>query len=91
MEEALFLATRLIVMSPRPGRIAHEHHFSFNRDYLAGQAARQVKSKPEFIAAREQALDWVAPVGSADRTVPGTPLAPTPVPINQVSPQWAVA
>ena len=91
VEEALFLATRLIVMSPRPGRIAHEHHFSFNRDYLAGQAARQVKSKPEFIAAREQALDWVAPAGSADRTIPGTPLAPTPVPINQVSPQWAVA
>ncbi len=60
VEEALFLASRLVVMAPRPGRIAHEHALGFNQSFLQGQPARSVKSAAEFIAWRERVLDEVA-------------------------------
>ena len=74
----LFLASRLIIMTPRPGRIAHEQRLDFNRAFLDGQPARQVKSSPAFIACREQALDWVAPPRVDVRSVPSRvhPLVP---------------
>ena len=34
VEEALFLGSRLIVMSPRPGRITHSYDLDFNRRFL---------------------------------------------------------
>lgn len=59
VEEALFLATHLIVMSPRPGRIAHRMELDFCRAWLAGTPARNIKSQPEFISAREEILDII--------------------------------
>lgn len=56
VEEALFMGTRLIIMSPRPGRITHEFELDFGRQYLACGSARQVKASPAFIALREQVL-----------------------------------
>ncbi|HEY0200375.1 MAG TPA: ABC transporter ATP-binding protein [Burkholderiaceae bacterium] len=61
VEEALFLASRLIIMTPRPGRIAQQHAVAFNQAYLDGQAARAVKSGADFIAWRERVLGWVGP------------------------------
>ncbi|MVV46667.1 ATP-binding cassette domain-containing protein [Pseudomonas sp. PB120] len=59
VEEALFMATRLIIMSPRPGRITHEFSIDFGRRFLAGQDARTVKSSADFIALREQVLSII--------------------------------
>jgi taurine transport system ATP-binding protein len=61
VEEALFLASRLIIMSPRPGRITQQHELAFNREYLAGNAPRLVKSGEAFIRWREQVMRGIAP------------------------------
>ncbi|WP_367066393.1 ATP-binding cassette domain-containing protein [Oryzisolibacter sp. LB2S] len=56
VEEALFMGTQLIIMSPRPGRITHEIPLDFGRQFLQSRNARAVKSTPEFIALREKVL-----------------------------------
>ena len=57
VEEALFLATRLVVMSPSPGRISHVYDdVPFSRQFLAHGDARKVKSEPAFIQLREEVL-----------------------------------
>ncbi len=56
VEEAIFLATRIVVLSPRPGRITREFHPDFSRRVLAGESSRAIKSDPAFIAMREQVL-----------------------------------
>ena len=59
VEEALFMATRLIVMSPRPGRITHTYDLEFCDRFFESGDARQVKSAPEFIRIREEVLSII--------------------------------
>ena len=56
VEEALFMGTRLVVMSPRPGRIAHAFGLPFSRQFLDGTPARTVKASRAFIDLREEVL-----------------------------------
>jgi len=56
VEEALFMATKLIVMSPRPGRITHTYDLDFCHRFFEERNARSIKSTPEFIAMREEVL-----------------------------------
>jgi taurine transport system ATP-binding protein len=59
VEEALFMATRLIVMSPRPGRITHEYQLDFCQRYFELGDARKIKSDPDFIKIREEILSII--------------------------------
>ena len=59
VEEALFLATDLIVMSPSPGRIVQQFKLSFCKDFIQSGDARAVKSQPEFIRMREEVVSLI--------------------------------
>ena len=54
IEEALFLGTRLIVMSPRPGRVVAEHELDFVSQFARHRDARAIKTAPEFATLREE-------------------------------------
>ncbi|HEY9573760.1 MAG TPA: taurine ABC transporter ATP-binding protein [Pusillimonas sp.] len=59
VEEALFLGSRLVVMSPRPGRITNSYDLDFNRQFLKTRDARAIKSSPDFIKMRETVLGLI--------------------------------
>jgi taurine transport system ATP-binding protein len=59
VEEALFLGSRMIVMSPRPGRITHTYELDFNKRFLESGDARAIKSSPDFIEMRETVLSII--------------------------------
>jgi taurine transport system ATP-binding protein len=54
IEEALFLGTELIVMSPRPGRIVARFDLDFVRTFASERDARAVKTSREFTELRER-------------------------------------
>ena len=61
IEEALFLGTRLVVMTPRPGRILATYEPGFSRRFLGGDSVRSIKSDPDFISLREEVLSLIRP------------------------------
>jgi taurine transport system ATP-binding protein len=59
IDEALFLATRIIVLAPSPGRIQAEISVDFGRRHLAGEDAKALRASPEFKAAHERLLELI--------------------------------
>ena len=58
VEEAVYLGTEVVVMSPRPGRIVARLPMPFARDH-AGEGSRAVKSRADFVEARERVLSMI--------------------------------
>lgn len=56
VEEALFMGSKLVVMSPRPGRVTHTFNLDFCHRYFDTGDARKVKASSDFIAMRERVL-----------------------------------
>ncbi len=54
IEEALFLGTELIVMSPRPGRIVARFDLDFVQAFARDGNARAIKTLPAFAQLREE-------------------------------------
>lgn len=49
LEEAVFLASHLIIMAPYLGRISHEYRLNFNKRFLEGQGIRQIRQDPALV------------------------------------------
>ena len=60
VEEACYLGTRIVVMSPRLGRVLADVDAPFSRHASNGDS-RAVKSSRDFVALRERVLEliWV--------------------------------
>ncbi|MFO1069523.1 MAG: ATP-binding cassette domain-containing protein [Geminicoccaceae bacterium] len=59
IEEALLLATRLVVLSANPGRIERVLEPDFGRRLVAGEPGRALRTDPGFVALREDLLDAI--------------------------------
>ena len=74
VEEAVACGTRVVVLTPRPGRIVMDRRVGFSRALLADKcdmtSLRAAKSTPEFVTVREELMGAI--LSSAD--LPG-PLA----------------
>lgn len=59
IEEAVFLASELLLLSPGHGQVVERLSLNFGQRYADGEACRAIKSDPEFIAQREYVLGKV--------------------------------
>ncbi|VFS24328.1 taurine transporter ATP-binding subunit [Enterobacter cancerogenus] len=59
IEEAVFMATHLVLLSPGPGRVVERLSLDFARRFVAGESVRSIKSDPRFIGKREYVLSRV--------------------------------
>lgn len=59
IEEAVFMATELVLLSPGPGQVLERLPLNFGRRFIAGESCRSIKSDPQFIAQREYVLSRV--------------------------------
>ncbi|MFH8149330.1 taurine ABC transporter ATP-binding subunit [Klebsiella pneumoniae] len=59
IEEAIFMVTELVLLSPGPGRVVERLRLDFSRRFVAGESCRSIKSDPRFIEQREYILSRV--------------------------------
>lgn len=59
IEEALVLATRIVVLAPGPGRVVRTFETGFSRRYATGEPIRTIKADPAFAASRGELTDAI--------------------------------
>ena len=81
IDEALFLADRVLILSPRPGRIVEELRIGFERPRHAG-----LLTHPDFVALKRRCLSLLRhDDGDASTLERLSPLGPS------TAPQWRFA
>ncbi len=59
VEEAVYLGTEVVVMSPRPGSILERLKVGFSRASAERDDIRAIKASPDFVATRERILGLI--------------------------------
>lgn len=59
IEEALFMATRLIIMTPRPGKIFKEYNLNYGQRFLDGELAKDLKQEDSLLEIKKEILSIV--------------------------------
>lgn len=59
IEEALSLGTRVIVMSPRPGRIVRRYPLDFVKRFSAGESWASIRTDQAFVQRKEEIRDLI--------------------------------
>lgn len=59
VEEAVFLGDRVLVMSPRPGRVVLDVPVQISRTYGRLLPGKELRSTPEFVQLRDQIADTI--------------------------------
>ncbi|QND51050.1 ATP-binding cassette domain-containing protein [Phyllobacterium sp. 628] len=59
IDEALLLATRIVVLAPGPGRVVRQIDAGFGRRYASGETVRSIKADPAFNQARAELEDSI--------------------------------
>jgi taurine transport system ATP-binding protein len=59
IEEAIFMATRLIIMTPRPGKIYKSYDLDFGKRHLEGASSQELKSSKEFLELKTEIISII--------------------------------
>ena len=59
VEEALFMANKLILMTPRPGKIFKTYNIDYNKDFLNGVDPTEIKKSQSFLSLKSEILDII--------------------------------
>ncbi|MBA8899973.1 taurine ABC transporter ATP-binding protein [Phyllobacterium sp. P30BS-XVII] len=59
IDEALLLATRIVVLAPGPGRVVRQIDAGFGRRYVSGEPVRSIKADSAFNRARTELEDSI--------------------------------
>lgn len=59
IEEALFMGTKVIIMTPRPGRIHKIYDNDFPRRFIQGESAKSIKADDKFLKLKQEILNIV--------------------------------
>lgn len=59
IDEALLLATRIVVLAPGPGRVVRQIDAGFGRRYVSGEPVRSIKADSAFNRARAELEDSI--------------------------------
>lgn len=59
IEEALFMATKLVIMTPRPGKIFKTYELPFSKQFIEGKVAKEIKQQDDFLKLKSEVLQIV--------------------------------
>lgn len=65
VDEAVLMASRLVLLGPRPAAIQVQLALPYGRAHVAGESLRSLRNQPAFLAVRERVLEGLFGVAEA--------------------------